>query len=226
MLSVLDSLKDVAGVAGSFAMDTDGEVFINAMPSYVQSEELGKIAPRVSWIAEAAAELQVQNEWCTLFFSSYHLQVAPFAGGRLVMLTEPGVNARALRMAAKILCRKLERMAEGIASSRNSAAPPPLVDPAPRSVQTFEVHAQGRLSDRVAEPADSHRADLRQTQPSLPPASPASVGPSGLRTPSVVKTTGPQSQSLEHASPEARSSRRGGAPRSMIYRGRRYDVSG
>ncbi len=213
MGTVLESLKDIAGVAGSFAMDSDGEVFANAMPAYVQTEDLGRIAPRLQWVIEAASELQVEQEWCTLYFESYHLQVALFAGGSLVVLTEPEVNGRALRMAAKILCRKLERIVDGTASSRNTL-PPPVVEKPPQAFSgggAFEVRAQGRLSEQIAEPGETTNArELRNTQPSM-------------ATPSVAKTSGPPS---DPASPEARSSRRPASPRSMVYRGRRYDVSG
>jgi predicted regulator of Ras-like GTPase activity (Roadblock/LC7/MglB family) len=213
MAAVLESLKDIAGVAGSFAVDDAGDVVANAMPAYVQLDDLVKVAPRIQWIVEAAAELRVENEWTIMHFSSYQLQVAPFAGGKLVIVTEPGVNARALRMAARILCRKLERMldstAEGTASTR-STLPPPAVSHAgetKQTVRTFEVRAQGRLAAGVAEPVGSS-AELRNTQPSMP-------------TPSVAKTSAPE---VEVASPEARSSRRPASPRSMVYRGRRYDV--
>jgi predicted regulator of Ras-like GTPase activity (Roadblock/LC7/MglB family) len=209
MAAVLESLKDIAGVAGSFAVDNDGEVIANAMPAYVQLDDLAKVAPRIQWVVEAAAELRVENEWTIMHFSSYQLQVAPFEGGKLVIVTEPGVNTRALRMAARILCRKLERIVDGIASTR-STLPPPVLQHAgetAQAVRAYEVRAQGRLATGVAEPVGSN-AELRNTQPSMP-------------APSVAKTSAPE---VESASPEARSSRRPASPRSMVYRGRRYDV--
>ncbi len=233
MATILESLKDVAGVAGSFAMDEDGELVAVAMPSYVQAEDLATIAPRIQWLVEAASELKVQSEWCVLYFSDYHLQVAPFHGGKLVMLTAPDVNARALRMAAKILCRKLEKLVDGTSSHRNSISPPPqpygappaaagqLAEPPtsraggrPSALQTFEVRARGRMHERRSEPPPEapRPADQRHTQPSLVP-------------PAVEPDPPTPRHGPESVSPEARSSRRTAGPRSMVYRGRRYDVS-
>jgi predicted regulator of Ras-like GTPase activity (Roadblock/LC7/MglB family) len=236
MAAILESLKDVVGVAGSFAMDSDGEVVCVAMPSYVQAEDLAAVAPRIQWLVEAASELQVESEWCILYFSGYHLQIAPFNGGRLVVLTAPDVNARALRMAAKILCRKLEKLVDGTGSHRSSTLPPaqfsgapqsasPLsAPPTPRTVSkaegmnTFEVRGRGRVPERSSEPSPEpvegrRPADLRNTQPSLVPP------------PTEAEPLTPR-QGAESASPEARSSRRVAGPRSLVYRGRRYDVSG
>jgi predicted regulator of Ras-like GTPase activity (Roadblock/LC7/MglB family) len=240
MAAILESLKDVSGVAGSFAMDNDGELVAMAMPSYVQTEDLATVAPRIGWLVEAASELQVQCEWCVLYFSGYHLQIAPFRGGRLVVLTAPDVNARALRMAAKILCRKLEKLVEGAASHRDSISPPAglpgvstlagahprlagshqFAPPTPRTtprfegVSTFEVSARGRMPERSSEPPEAARAtELRNTQPSLVP-------------PSIEPDPPTPRQGAESVSPEARSSRRVAGPRSLVYRGRRYDVSG
>lgn len=233
MAVILESLKDVIGVAGSFAMDDDGEVLAVAMPSYVQPEDLASVAPRIQWLVEAASELQVQCEWCVLYFADYHLQVAPFTGGKLVVLTAPDVNARALRMAAKILCRKLEKLVDGTASHRNSYSPPaplpaPLQTPGAQSasplspreaarptMNTFEVRGRGRVPERSSEPPEAPRqAELRHTQPSLVPPSVESEPPT------------PRQAGVESVSPEARSSRRAAGPRSLVYRGRRYDVSG
>lgn len=237
MAAILEGLKDVVGVAGSFAMDDDGEVVAVAMPSYVQAGDLAAVAPRIRWLVEAASELQVQSEWCVLYFSGYHLQIAPFNGGKLVVLTAPEVNARALRMAAKILSRKLEKLVDGAASHRNSFSPPgpsggapqpfaarhaapptPRTPNKPEVMDTFEVHGRGRVPERTtdtsAEFAETPRqADLRHTQPSLLP-------PSARPEPPTPRP------GAESVSPEARSSRRVAGPRSLIYRGRRYDVSG
>lgn len=242
MAAILESLKDVIGVAGSFAMDNDGEVVSVAMPSYVQTEDLAAVAPRIQWLFEAASELQVQSEWCVLYFSDYHLQIAPFNGGKLVVLTAPDVNARALRMAAKILCRKLEKLVDGAVSHRNSISPPAQLSsaqsssaqlfagtqlpapPTPRTVSkaegpnTFEVRGRGRMPERASEPGPEpaealRQAELRHTQPSLVP-------PSTEVEPVTPRPGG------ESVSPEARSSRRVAGPRSLVYRGRRYDVSG
>lgn len=229
MATILESLKDVAGVGGSFAMDNDGEIIAAAMPSYVQVDDLASVAPRIQWLIEAASELHVKGEWCVLYFSDYHLQVAPFDGGRLVVLTAPDVNARALRMAVKILSRKLEKLVDGTSSHRNSFSPPqpqvgmlhppvaaPAVvrDAAVPTLNTFEVRARGRMPDRSSEPPEPPRADLRHTQPSLAPPGPDAEPPT------------PRHGALEAVSPEARSSRRVAGPRSLVYRGRRYDVSG
>lgn len=208
MATVLESLRDIDGVAGSFAIDEEGDVFANAMPAYVAREELGKVAQRLQWVAEAAAELNTQESWCTLYFASYHLQVVTFTGGKLVVLSEPNANARALRMAAKLVCRKLERIIDG--TSSRTTMPPPFVAARAESARSFEVRARGRLSEEIAEPTEVQTNELRNTQPSI-------------AAPPVVKTTAP---SHAPSPPEARSGRRPAASRSLVYRGRRYDVSG
>lgn len=85
-------------------------------------------------------------------------------------------------------------------------------------MDTFEVHARGRVPERSTEPSPEfaeapRQADLRHTQPSLLP-------PSAESEPSTPRP------GAEAVSPEARSSRRVAGPRSLVYRGRRYDVSG
>lgn len=214
MISILESLRDVAGVVGGFAVDDDSELVTSAMPSYVGTDDLESIAPRIQWLFEATAELQVQSEWVTMYFTDYNLQIAPFNGGKLVVLVAPDANTRALRMAAKILCRKLEKIVDGSASARNSNLPPPESDRPtvkPPAIKGFEVRGHGRV-ERSSEPP---QPELRNTQPSLEPP--------------VVNGGPPSSQpphASESASPEARSSRRLTGPRSMVYRGRRYDVNG
>jgi predicted regulator of Ras-like GTPase activity (Roadblock/LC7/MglB family) len=207
MATVLEGLRDIDGVAGSFAIDEEGDVFANAMPAYVAREELGKVAQRLQWVSEAAAELNTQESWCTLYFDNYHLQVVTFTGGKLVVLSEPSANSRALRMAAKLVCRKLERIIDG--TSSRTTMPPPFVAARAESARSFEVRARGRLSEEIAEPAEVHNNELRNTQPSI-------------AAPPVVKTT----PSHDASPPEARSGRRAAASRSLVYRGRRYDVSG
>lgn len=218
MVSLLESLRDVAGVVGGFAVDDDGELVTSAMPSYVGADDLQSIAPRIQWLLEASAELQVQAEWVTMYFTDYNLQVAPFNGGKLVVLVAPEANTRALRMAAKILCRKLEKIVDGSASARNSSLPLPESDRPtikPPAIKGFEVRGHGRLAESGSEAPEQPPPELRNTQPSLEPP--------------VVNGAPPSSQPphvSESASPEARSSRRPTGPRSMVYRGRRYDVNG
>lgn len=242
MASILESLEDVAGVAGSFAIDDDGELVAVAMPSYVQSEDLAVVAPRIQRLVEATAELQVESEWWILHYADYQLQVTPFAGGMLVVLTAPEVNTRALRMAAKILGRKLAKLVEVSASQRGALAAerppsvrsqPPTASHSPARVaptsafpapsnfnlqsepsHTFEVRGRGRLPDRSSEPPEAPATpELRNTQPSLPTM---------VLDPEPVT---PRQGAAESLSPEARSSRRVAGPRSLVYRGRRYDVS-
>lgn len=223
MVSILESLRDVAGVVGGFAVDDDGELVTSAMPSYVADEDLESIAPRIQWLFEAAAELQVQAEWVTLYFTDYNLQVTPFGGGKLVVLVAPEANTRALRMAAKILCRKLEKIVDGSAGARSSNVPPPESDRPtvkPPGIKGFEVSGHGRVTRSSEPPEAPHTTELRNTQPSLVP--PVVNGTAPVSQPSSSRPSHP----AQAASPEARSSRRPTGPRSMVYRGRRYDVNG
>lgn len=205
MRSLLDTLRDVPGVVGSFAAHDDGHIVANAMPGYVELDDMESAAQRIQWLVEGASELEVRSEWCVVYFEHYRLHVASFVAGRLVVLAEPQVNVRALRMAAKIVCRKLERLTEAD-SGRPSSLPSFGDRDSQPSVRTFEVRGQGRLSEPPREtPESTPSTDLRHTQPSLTP-------------PQLVK-------SPEVASPEGRASQRKTGPRSMVYRGRRYDVS-
>ena len=239
MEHVLFGLRDVQGVVGSFVADVGGTPLAASLPQFIGHVELTSAVARIASVIEALGELEPNPQSCTLYFQEHRLYVQLFAGGCLGIIAEPFVNVRALRMASRLAQRKLQRMMQGLPESgvdsgRTSWLPQvpsdshltagsfagrylPRTPPPPSSppLTGYEMHAHGTL------PMNSTRehpmAAVHRTQPSM---ATATAGEPNMPVSGLL----PSAERREVVAPEARGQRRAPVGRTMVYRGRRYEV--
>jgi hypothetical protein len=142
MSTPLAALDDIEGVMGSFFTSHEGELLCRRMPSFVERAELERAGPRLLSIVETFGEARLAApESFLLRFADHRLNVRRSKRGILCVLAEPGVNLPALRMASKLVCKRLDEeppaqtelpltpvepqtQHEPIAEPKSEAAPP------------------------------------------------------------------------------------------------------
>jgi predicted regulator of Ras-like GTPase activity (Roadblock/LC7/MglB family) len=106
--TLLASLRDVDGVQGSFFLTDKGELMAWDIPATLTESCLDEVGQRVVRLAEMF-DLVIGRELhvCTIAFGSAKLFVNRAAPGFLCILTEPGIQLTATRMAATLVTRQL-----------------------------------------------------------------------------------------------------------------------
>lgn len=134
----LAGFEDVPGVIGSFLAASDGSILAIAMPRFVSEDELRRVGPRARSIFDTFDEAGQLAESCVLRFAEHRLYLKPLGIGMLCVLTQTDVNYAALRMAARLIARKLEagvleNAPAAKADERSTWRPPAAHKPQPRS---------------------------------------------------------------------------------------------
>jgi predicted regulator of Ras-like GTPase activity (Roadblock/LC7/MglB family) len=104
----LTSLLDVAGVEGSFLVNSGGTLAAWNMPSVVQEEVLDEASAKLTRLRQAFAVAGQQLDFCTVRFANYKLCLKASEVGIICVLTRPDVNVAALRMALRLLLSQIE----------------------------------------------------------------------------------------------------------------------
>jgi predicted regulator of Ras-like GTPase activity (Roadblock/LC7/MglB family) len=104
----LTSLLDVAGVKGSFLVNSAGDLAAWNMPSVVEEEVLDEASAKLARLRQAFAVAGQQLDFCTVRFANYKLCLKASEVGIICVLTRPDVNLAALRMALKIILNQIE----------------------------------------------------------------------------------------------------------------------
>jgi predicted regulator of Ras-like GTPase activity (Roadblock/LC7/MglB family) len=105
----LTSLLDVAGVEGSFLVNTTGALAAWNMPSVVEEEVLDEAGAKLARLRQAFAVAGQELDFCTVRFASYKLCLKASDVGIICVLTRHDVNVPALRMALKLILNQIER---------------------------------------------------------------------------------------------------------------------
>jgi predicted regulator of Ras-like GTPase activity (Roadblock/LC7/MglB family) len=105
----LTSLLDVAGVEGSFLVNSRGDLAAWNMPSIVEEEILDEAGAKLARLRQAFAVAGQELDFCTVRFANYKLCLKSSDAGMICVLTRPDVNVPALRMALKLILNQLER---------------------------------------------------------------------------------------------------------------------
>lgn len=134
--AVLSTLRDVAGIAGSFVFTDRGQLFGREIHPMFDDTALGEAAERLTRMHDTFAAAGDHLDMATIRFQEHRLYLKTFEGGMLCALADGEVNVAALRMAANLVCRRIagELHASGGAlamlsppvSSATSATPAPL----------------------------------------------------------------------------------------------------
>jgi predicted regulator of Ras-like GTPase activity (Roadblock/LC7/MglB family) len=115
LVSMLRTLRDVEGVAGSFVWGKSGAVLARDLPAYIDDSALDEVGPRIARIYEAFEGAGDELDGATLVFAEHKLHLREFDAGFVAVLSGPQVNLAALKMAVHVVgrnvCGELERMA-------------------------------------------------------------------------------------------------------------------
>jgi predicted regulator of Ras-like GTPase activity (Roadblock/LC7/MglB family) len=109
---VLATLRDVAGVHGSFMVSSEGRMVACDMAALFTDEILDEVAPRLLRLADAFGDEDVRVLSYVLRYQEHLLFVRGLRQGVLCVLSDSDVNMPALRMGASLAVRRLTSLAE------------------------------------------------------------------------------------------------------------------
>jgi predicted regulator of Ras-like GTPase activity (Roadblock/LC7/MglB family) len=142
LLVSLGTLKDVAGIMGSFVFTDDGRLVAREIPALFDDTALFEASGRLTRLRETFAAVGDHLDVAVVRFRDHKLYLKVLGGGVLCIVAEGGVNMPALRMAANLVGRRivpaLERAAQEPAPPAVAARPPAL---APPGMRRFRGHA-------------------------------------------------------------------------------------
>jgi len=125
MSSALSSLKDIPGVFGSFVFAPDGALAARDMPALYPDSVFTEIGRRLESIAEAVdGQLKGYHELLAKF-DGHWLLSRRTPKGTLNVLVDESVNFPALKMAANVAVKHLDKLEASV------PAPPPVMESAP-----------------------------------------------------------------------------------------------
>ncbi len=105
---VLCTLRDVAGVQGSFALLSNGELVCKDLPAVFHDQLFVEVGARLSRFVETLAADGDDVSSAVLRFDVHRLYVTRFAHGLLAVVTDSEVNNAALSMAVTLTARRLD----------------------------------------------------------------------------------------------------------------------
>ena len=109
----LGSLLDIAGVEGSFLFSPEGDLTAWDMPAVLEEQTLEEVCARTSRLADAFQLIGRRLDGAVVRFPEHLLCLRSGAGGTLCVLARPHVSLPALRMAARLIFRRLEGIDAG-----------------------------------------------------------------------------------------------------------------
>ena len=136
--SSLATLKDVAGIMGSFVCTPDGRLVSRELPAIFDDGALTEAGSRLLRFREAFAAGGDDLEVGVIRFGDHRVYMKTVGASMLMILAEGAVNMPALRMAANLVARRI-----GAAVAHVEAEPPPPVRaPAPPPPVRATRHAE------------------------------------------------------------------------------------
>jgi predicted regulator of Ras-like GTPase activity (Roadblock/LC7/MglB family) len=148
--TALATLKDVAGIAGSFVFTTNGQLVAREIHAMFDDAALNEAAERLTRLCETFASVGDQVDLAVIRFQDHKLYLKALNGGMLCILADGVVNMAALRMAANLVGRRVAADIE-----RLSAGPD-----APSEMEPTEGDGEA-LSGVVAPPAGGRDGVVR-----------------------------------------------------------------
>ncbi|HKY36916.1 MAG TPA: roadblock/LC7 domain-containing protein [Polyangiaceae bacterium] len=121
MARALQALRDVAGVQGSFALHSSGELVCKDLPTVFHAELFVEVGARLSRFVETLATDGDEVSSAMLRFDVHSVHVTRFAHGLLAVVTDSEVNNAALAMAVTLTARRLESEIIALLTARPSA---------------------------------------------------------------------------------------------------------
>ena len=129
----LVSLKDVYGITGSFVCARSGHLVARELPSIFDDAALSEAGSRLTRLQETFASVGDRLEIAVLRFREHKVYVRILPAGTLCIISNAGVNMPALRMAARLVSRRIAPVLDqfvddpllGSAAPAVEAPPPP-----------------------------------------------------------------------------------------------------
>jgi len=141
LVASLGTLKDVAGIMGSFVFTEDGRLVAREIPPLFDDTSLVEAGGRLTRLRETFAAIGDHLEVAVVRFRDHKLYLKVLGPGMLCIVAEGGVNMPALRMAANLVGRRIVPALERATQEPTPAipAPPPERQPglAPPGMRRF-----------------------------------------------------------------------------------------
>ena len=131
--TTLATLKDVAGIAGSFVCTASGHLVAREIPALFEDAVLAEAGSRLLRIGETFAAGGDTLEFAVVRYGENRLYLKAIAGGMLCIVVAGQVNMPALRMAANLVGR---RIAPAVSRAETELPPPAFEAPPQRSAPT------------------------------------------------------------------------------------------
>jgi len=154
----LATLKDVAGVAGSFVCTQSSQLLAREIPAVFEDRVLGEAGTRLLRMGEAFAAAGDDLDMAVVRYGEQRVYLKWLPGGLLCVVVTGRVNMPALRMGANLVCRRISTAVAQAHAARLPAAavesapePPPLSQSAPAPAATrVSYPGMRRFRDRPA----------------------------------------------------------------------------
>lgn len=127
--SSLATLRDVAGIAGSFVCTASGRLVAREIPPLFEDAVLAEAGSRLVRIGETFATGGDTLEFAIVRYGENRLYLKAVSGGMLCIVVAGEVNMPALRMAANLVSR---RIAAAVARAQTDLPAPAPEEPRPR----------------------------------------------------------------------------------------------
>ncbi|HEY6879029.1 MAG TPA: roadblock/LC7 domain-containing protein [Polyangiales bacterium] len=129
---LLNGLREVEGVLGSFLLDGDGTLLTHDVPALFDRDTLRSAARHLSRLRAALESDGSQFESCVARFGPHMVLLRAAQDRTLCVLLPRGTNLAAVQMSATLIARRLSAAAPVRASE-----PPPPRDDAPSGLARF-----------------------------------------------------------------------------------------
>lgn len=123
LADTLHTLRDIKGIQGSFIVGAEtGQLLGRDLPSILDDATLAQVGPRIDRMLNVV-ESQPPTEALAMCFGDQRLDVRRMGFGHLCVLAEANISQPALRMAIKLVCRKLEGYVASVPETKPSVVP-------------------------------------------------------------------------------------------------------
>lgn len=108
-VTILNDLRDLGGVTGSFVLSSEGQPKLRDLPQLLTDDALSEVGSRIVRLREAFTE-EVSNADCVLRFEQHRLTIRQAGQWVLCVLSDDSANLATLQMGLTLAARKLATM--------------------------------------------------------------------------------------------------------------------
>jgi predicted regulator of Ras-like GTPase activity (Roadblock/LC7/MglB family) len=107
MTSSLGTLRDIAGIMGSFVFTGDGRLVAREIPAVFDDVALTEASGRLTRLRDTFGAVGDAFDVAVVRYRDHKLYLKTLGAGMLCIVTEGAVNMPALRMAANLVSRRI-----------------------------------------------------------------------------------------------------------------------